>query len=84
MTIDKLGFEELLIYSAILVELTLLLKSDEELRYSIQKPTPMFLEFHVNFTLDYIALVRYYKKEKQFSYGNILIPKGILDHIIEY
>lgn len=65
-TIDKLGFEELLIYSAILVELTLLLKSDEELRYSIQKTSPRFLEIPVNFTSDYIKIVHYDRKEKQF------------------
>lgn len=79
--IGELNFEELLIYSLVIVAITeMILDEKETLSDSIIKSMSDF-DFKVQFSKDYIMVITYDSKKHQLYYGDVWIPNGLFEII---
>lgn len=81
-TISELNQEELTTYSKVLVELTNILLQDR--KFAMNFMDGMQGKKFVKFPIEWAGIMTFDREERQFSYRDILIPKGIFDEIIEY
>lgn len=81
-TINELNEQELIKHSMVLVNLTNTLLQDRKFAmnfmYGVQGKK------FVKFPLEPAGIMTFDREERQFSYGDVLIPKGIFDEIIEH